>query len=98
MVFMKEAETDQRLPANVASDDKITAKNGTGRHLLVDGMWNNASRHGELDWSRVDDAHNVSGSWCFEDAEERPVSAVFGVELHDLLVVVGALEELDARI
>merc|ERR1712127_1025866 len=33
-----------------------------------------------------------------EHAEEGPVAAVLGVQLDDLLVVVGALEQLDARV
>jgi hypothetical protein len=54
--------------------------------------------HRKLDWGRVDHADDVAGAGRLEGAEEGPVEPVLGVELDDLLVVVGALEQLDARV
>ena len=51
--------------------------------------------HGELDGRGVDDAHDVARAGRLEHAEEGPVAAILSVQLDDLLVVVGALEELD---
>merc|ERR1719353_1356397 len=88
----------EALPADVTTDDDITAENGTRAHLLVDGVGNDRSVHGELDRARVDDADDVAGPRRRKEAEEWAVAAVLGVELDDLLVVVRALEELDARV
>ena len=54
--------------------------------------------HRELDRGGVDDADDVARAGGLEEAEEGPVAAVLGVELDDLLVVVRALEQLDARV
>mmetsp|Transcript_10707 Transcript_10707/g.28573 ORF Transcript_10707/g.28573 Transcript_10707/m.28573 type:complete len:283 (-) Transcript_10707:147-995(-) len=67
-------------------------------HLLVDRVRHDRRSHRELHWRGVDNAHDVAGSGGLKDAEERPVEAVLGVELDDLLVVVRALEELDAGV
>mmetsp|Transcript_10700 Transcript_10700/g.28540 ORF Transcript_10700/g.28540 Transcript_10700/m.28540 type:complete len:223 (-) Transcript_10700:56-724(-) len=67
-------------------------------HLLVDRVRHDRRSHRELHWRGVDNAHDVAGSGGLKDAEERPVEAVLGVELDDLLVVVRALEELDASV
>ena len=61
-------------------------------------MRDDASGHRELDGGGVDDADDVARAGRLEDAEEGPVAAVLGVQLDDLLVVVGALEQLDARV
>ena len=58
-------------------------------------MRDDGGGHGELDGGGVDDADHVARPGCLEDAEEGPVETVLGVQLHDLLVVVGALEQLD---
>ena len=86
------------LPADVAADDDVAAEDGTLGHGLVDGVGDDTGGHGELDRARVDDANHVAGSGGLEDAEEWPVAAVLSVKLDDLLVVVGALEQLDARV
>jgi hypothetical protein len=86
------------LPADVAADDDVAAHHGARRHLLVDGVRDDGGGHGELDGGRVHDADDVARAGGLEDAEERAREAVLGVQLDDLLVVVRALEELDARV
>ena len=54
--------------------------------------------HGEFHGGAVDDAHHVATSGGLDDGEEGAVHAVFGVELQHLLVVVGALQELNAGV
>merc|ERR1719183_1808581 len=83
------------LPAEVPAKDNIAAEYGARVVTVVDGVRDDAGGHGELNGGGVDDADDVSRSGGLKDAEERPVEAVLGVQLHDLLVVVGALEELD---
>ena len=82
----------------VAADDDVAAEDGLIAHLLVDRVGHNTRRHRELDRRRVDDADDVARAGRLEHAEEGPVAAVLGVELDDLLVVVRALEQLDARV
>merc|ERR1719454_595212 len=89
---------DPCLPADVAADDDVAAEDGVQAHHVVDGERHDASGHRELDRGRVDDADDVARARRLEDAEEGAVEAVLGVELDDLLVVVGALEQLDARV
>ena len=50
-------------------------------------MRNDTGSHRELDGARVDDADDVAGSWGLQDAEERPVAAVLGVQLDDLFLL-----------
>ena len=50
-------------------------------------MRDHRRRHGELYRAGVDDADNVTGPGSLQDAEERPVAAVLGVELDDLFVI-----------
>ena len=83
------------LPADVAADDDVAAEDGARGHLVVDRVRDDAGGHGELDGRGVDDAHDVARAGRLEHAEEGPVAAVLRVQLDDLLVVVGALEELD---
>jgi len=87
-----------RLPADVAADDGVATEDGVVRHPVVDRVWHDRGSHRELDGRGVDDAHDVAGAGRLEDAEEGAVEAVLGVELDDLLVIVRALEELDARV
>ena len=61
-------------------------------------MRDDGGGHGELDGRGVDDAHDVARAGRLEDGEEGAVQAVLRVQLDDLLVVVRALEELDARV
>ena len=63
---------------------------GHGRH--------DRARHRKLDRSGVDDADDVGGTGRLQHAEEGPGDAVLSVELHHLLDVVRALEQLDARV
>merc|ERR1719171_2879508 len=86
------------LPANIATDDDVASEDGARSHFRVDGVRHDTGGHGELDGACVDDAHDVAGSGGLEDAEEGAIAAILRVELDDLLVIVGALEELDPRI
>ena len=86
------------LPADVAADDDVASEHGSRGHIIVDGVRDDGSVHRELDGARVHDADDIAGSGRREEAEERPVAAILGVELDDLLVVVRALEELDPRV
>eukprot|EP00962_Isochrysis_galbana_P057385 scaffold29738_cov129-Isochrysis_galbana.AAC.5 len=86
------------LPADVAANDDIASEHGTRRHVRVDQVRHNRGGHGELDRGGVDDADHVAGAGGLEDAKKRPVEAVLGVELDDLLVVVGTLQQLDAGV
>ena len=81
-----------------AAEHDVAAKDGLRGHHGVDRVRDDAGGHRELDRRGVDDAHDVARAGGLEDAEEGPVAAVLGVELDDLLVVVGALEQLDARV
>ena len=76
-----------RLPADVAADNDVASEDGAGAHLLVDRVRNDTGSHRELDGARVDDADDVAGSWGLQDAEERPVAAVLGVQLDDLFLL-----------
>merc|ERR1719353_1181956 len=86
------------LPADVAADHDVAAEDSAGAHVVVDGEGSDGRVHRELDRARVHHADNIAGSGRGEEAEERPVAAILGVELDDLLVVVRALEELDPRV
>merc|ERR1719498_1208483 len=85
-------------PADVAADDDVAAEDGARVHVVVDGAGDDRRGHRELDGGGVDDADDVARAGGLEDAEERAVAAVLRVQLDDLLVVVRALEELDARV
>ena len=77
----------------------IAAEHGLlGRHRVVNLVRDHASGHRELDGRRVDDAHNVARAGCRDGAEKGALGAVLGVELDNLLVVVGTLEQLDTRV
>merc|ERR1719469_1784800 len=77
------------------ADDDVASEDGARGHLVVDQVGNDGAGQGELDGRGVDDADDVAGAGCLEEAEERPVAAVLRVELDNLLVVVGALQQLD---
>ena len=76
-----------RLPADVAADNDVASEDDVVGYPLVDGVRDHRRRHGELYRAGVDDADNVAGPGSLQDAEERPVAAVLGVELNDLFVV-----------
>mmetsp|Transcript_35154 Transcript_35154/g.92158 ORF Transcript_35154/g.92158 Transcript_35154/m.92158 type:complete len:230 (+) Transcript_35154:324-1013(+) len=86
------------LPAGVAAEDNVTAQDGARRKVVGDHVRDDAGGHRELDRRRVDDADDVARARRREEREERAVGAVLSVELDDLLIVVGALEQLDARV
>eukprot|EP00967_Tisochrysis_lutea_P121660 scaffold200691_cov33-Tisochrysis_lutea.AAC.1 len=86
------------LPADVATDDDVTADDGLGRDVGVDEVRNDGGGHGELNRRGIDATDDVAGAWRLEDAEEGAIEAILGVELNDLLVVIGALKELDTRV
>ena len=75
------------LPADVTADNDVASEDGAGAQFLVDRMRNDTGSHRELDGARVDDADDVAGSWGLQDAEERPVAAVLGVQLDDLFLL-----------
>merc|ERR1740133_192874 len=81
-----------------AAYDDVAAQDGAAVHLVVDRAGDDRGSHRELDGRGVDDAHDVARAGGLEHAEEGPVAAVLSVQLDDLLVVVGALEQLDARV
>ena len=83
------------LPADVAADDDVAAQDGAAVHVGVDRAGDDRGGHRELDGRGVHDAHDVARARGLEHAEEGPVAAVLSVQLDDLLVVVGALEQLD---
>merc|ERR1719460_2597188 len=83
---------------DVAADDDVAAEDGAVVHVLVDRVRDDAGGHRELDRRGVDNADDVARARGLEHAEEGAVETVLGVELDDLLVVVGALEQLDARV
>eukprot|EP00962_Isochrysis_galbana_P057383 scaffold29738_cov129-Isochrysis_galbana.AAC.3 len=85
-------------PADVAANDDVAAKHSIRGHLRIDQVRHDGCGHGELDRRGVDHADHVARAGCFEEAEEGAVEAVLSVELDDLLVVVGALEQLDAGV
>lgn len=84
--------------SHVAADDNVTTKDGLHADTLVDEVRDDTSGHRELNGSSVDNTDNVSGAGSRQMAEERSVHAVLGVKLNNLLVVIGALEELNPGI
>jgi hypothetical protein len=50
----------------------------------------------ELNSSSVDDANDISTSWCLNNHEEGAVKTVLGVNLNNFLVVIGTLKKLDS--
>jgi len=83
------------LEADIAADDNIAPEDGTSVHVVVDGVGDNTGSHGELHRGGVDDAYDVARSGSLEDSEELAVTAVIGVKLDHLLVVVGSLKKLN---
>merc|ERR1719398_383827 len=79
-------------------EDNIAAEDGTCIHVVVDGVGDNTSPHGELDWGSVDDANDVARSRSLEDSEELGIATVLGVKLDHLLIVVGSLKKLNPGI
>lgn len=63
-----------------------------------DGVGFYDGRDGEFDGARIDDTDDVTDSGRLDDAKEGMFDPVFSVHLHNLLVVVGALEEFHTRI
>merc|ERR1719333_1711025 len=98
MDALASAAVVMRLEANVAADDDVAAEDRALVHELVDRVRHDAGGHRELDRGGVDDADDVARAGGLEDGEEGAVAAVLSVELDDLLVVVRALEQLDARV
>mmetsp|Transcript_16979 Transcript_16979/g.39763 ORF Transcript_16979/g.39763 Transcript_16979/m.39763 type:complete len:349 (-) Transcript_16979:67-1113(-) len=84
------------LPAEVAAKDNVAAEDSALAETVADGVRDDGGGHRKLDRGGVHDAHDVARSRGLEDAEEGAVEAVLGVQLDHLLVVVRALEELDA--
>eukprot|EP00618_Florenciella_parvula_P036452 CAMPEP_0119542252 /NCGR_PEP_ID=MMETSP1344-20130328/53465_1 /TAXON_ID=236787 /ORGANISM="Florenciella parvula, Strain CCMP2471" /LENGTH=338 /DNA_ID=CAMNT_0007586433 /DNA_START=151 /DNA_END=1163 /DNA_ORIENTATION=- len=86
------------LPAEVAAKYDVAAEDSALAETVADGVRDDGGGHRELHRGGVHDAHDVARSRGLEDAEEGAVEAVLGVQLNHLLVVVRALEELDARV
>eukprot|EP00962_Isochrysis_galbana_P041499 scaffold15256_cov126-Isochrysis_galbana.AAC.3 len=84
------------LPGHVAAEHDVTSHHGVLRLVVVDEVGHDRRGHGELDRGSVDDADDVARARGAQGAEEGAAEAVLGVELDDLLVVVGALQQLDA--
>merc|ERR1712196_713426 len=78
--------------------DHVASEDGALGHILVDGVRDDPGGHWELNRAGVHDADHVACTGRLQDAEEWPVATVLRVKFDDLLVVVGALEELDPRI
>ena len=85
-------------PGEVAAHRHVASDHGARKKIVINGVWDYRGRHGELHGGGVDDANHVAGPGRVDDAEERALEAVFGVELNHLLVVVGALKELDSGV
>mmetsp|Transcript_10156 Transcript_10156/g.21994 ORF Transcript_10156/g.21994 Transcript_10156/m.21994 type:complete len:338 (+) Transcript_10156:92-1105(+) len=58
----------------------------------------NTSIQGEFHWRRVHNTHNISTSGGLNNSKERTVQTILCVKLNNLLVVVGALQQLDSGI
>merc|ERR1719182_1276827 len=83
------------LETNIAANDNIAPEDGTCIHVVVDGVGDNTSPHGELDWGSVDDANDVARSRSLEDSEELAIATILGIKLDHLLIVVGSLKKLN---
>lgn len=78
---------------------------GTSDHEAIIGPVNAPSNTVSIDTSvkgefygcGIDDANDVSTSWGLDDSEEWTVQTVFCVQLHHLLVVIGALQQFDSE-
>eukprot|EP00967_Tisochrysis_lutea_P000920 scaffold1207_cov25-Tisochrysis_lutea.AAC.1 len=92
------ARSTEGLPVEVAADDDVAAEDRGGGHVIADEMGDDGGSHGELNRRGVDDADDVARARRVEDAEKGAVEAILCVELDHLLVVVRALEELNARV
>ena len=65
----------------------------------LEASWETRTRvSASRDARGVEDADDVARAGRLDDAEEGPVEAVLRVQLDHLLVVVGALEQLDPRV
>ena len=82
---------------NVPARALLSAANDDGirRHILIDGVRDDRGSHRELDGARVDDADDVAGSRGLQDAEERPVAAVLGVQLDDLILLTACRTKME---
>eukprot|EP00962_Isochrysis_galbana_P033567 scaffold11263_cov108-Isochrysis_galbana.AAC.5 len=82
----------------VAAHYNVAAQHGVALEVVVDLEGDDGGGHRELDGRGVDHADDVARAGGAEGAEEGAVEAVLSVELNDLLVVVGSLEQLDAGV
>merc|ERR1711988_704186 len=86
------------LPADVAADDDVAAHDGSSPVIVRDRVRHHRGSHRELHRCGVDNAHNISRPRGFQEAEEGPVRTILSVQLDHLLVVVWALEKLNAGV
>ena len=84
--------------SHVTADDNVAAKDGLHAKALVNEVRNDSGGHRELNRRGVDDTDDIAGAGRRQVTEEWPVHAVLGVQLNNLLVVVGALKKLDPRV
>jgi len=77
------------------ADDDVASEDGARGHLVVDQVGNDGAGQGELDGRGVDDADDVAGAGCLEEAKERPVAAGLCVELERR--VCGVVGSRDVR-
>jgi len=61
-------------------------------------MGDNRTLQREFNGCGVHHTNHVPRAWSFQDAEEGTVATIFRVKLYHLLVVVGSLQQLDARV
>eukprot|EP00966_Prymnesium_polylepis_P324186 7380267-Prymnesium_polylepis.1 len=62
------------------------------------GVRHENGRQGVLHWPRVDNTDHVPCAGRLEDCEKGAGEAVLRVQLDDLPIIVGTLEDLDARV
>mmetsp|Transcript_35476 Transcript_35476/g.72606 ORF Transcript_35476/g.72606 Transcript_35476/m.72606 type:complete len:358 (+) Transcript_35476:186-1259(+) len=93
MLILLDIETCFQLC--LTKDEGVSVSAHTRRldHVRLDD-----GAEGELHGGGVDDSDDVAASGALEDREEGPLHAVLGVQVDDLLDVVGSLEELDAGV
>ena len=80
------------LESIVASDYRIR------REILVDGVCDDSGNHGKFNWPRIQNTYNISRTWRLDNAEERAIQTILGVEFDYLLIVIWTLKEFDSGV
>mmetsp|Transcript_3203 Transcript_3203/g.6582 ORF Transcript_3203/g.6582 Transcript_3203/m.6582 type:complete len:322 (-) Transcript_3203:320-1285(-) len=65
---------------------------------LADFVWLHRGNQWEFNGRRVDNTNDISASWGLDNGREGAVHTIFSVNLNNLLLVIGSLQEFDKSI